>query len=64
VRNIPKIFLRLLRKMFGDFITHNYVTQWQDNQFMESLCSLLNDVMLSIIDFVENYTFTNQNEVQ
>jgi hypothetical protein len=50
--------------MFGDFITHNYVTQWQDNQFMESLCSLLNDVMLSIIDFVENYTFTNQNEVQ
>ncbi len=64
VRSILKIFLRFSKKMLGDFITHNYVAQWQDNQFKESLCSLPNDVVLSIIDFTKNYTFIDQNEVQ
>ncbi len=60
----PKLFLRFFKNMFRDFITHNYVVPWQDSQFKESLRSLGKDVILSIIDFVENYTFVKQNEVQ
>jgi hypothetical protein len=50
--------------MLQDFITHKYVAKWQDCQFKESLHSLLEDLVLSVIDFLENYTFARQNEVQ
>ena len=52
------------KKQLGEFIPHNFRSYWQNSQFKECINNLPPNVMVSVIDFVENYTFKVQNEVQ
>jgi hypothetical protein len=47
-----------------EFILHNWVYNWQERQYKNSLNSLKEGEILSLIDFAENYSFKGQNEIQ
>ncbi len=42
----------------------NFVARWQDKHFKTCVKSFPIDYIVSIMDFVENYNFQVQNEVQ
>ena len=46
------------------FIMHNFIFRWQAQQFKECMLTFPNDVVVSVIDFAENYSFKMQNEIQ
>ena len=46
------------------FIPHNFQSYWQNSQFKECLKNFPDDVVMSVVDFAENYTFKVQNEIQ
>ena len=52
------------KKQLGEFIPHNFRSYWQNSQFKECINNLPTGVIVSVIDFAENYTFKVQNEVQ
>jgi len=56
-------FIAYLKPKFQFFVQHNFVARWQDHQFKKSLQNIPNDGIVSVIDFVENYSFEIQNEV-
>jgi hypothetical protein len=58
------MFLDYLRPKLHQFIMHNFVARWQDNQCKLAMANLPFDCILSHIDFAENYTFQIQNEIQ
>ena len=51
------------KKHLKIFITHNFCSYWHLTQFKECISNFPNDVVLSVVDFVENYTFKMQNEI-
>jgi len=53
-----------LKSKFQFFVGHNFVARWQDKMFKSCSENFLVDTLVSIVDFVENYTFEIQNEVQ
>jgi hypothetical protein len=59
-----KDFLAYLKPNLQKFIKHNFVACWQDSQCRLAMFDLLEDVLLSHIDFVKNYTFQIENEIQ
>jgi hypothetical protein len=44
-------------------VKHNFVLRWQDKQFKASIVSFPKNTIVSIVDFIENYSFEVQNEV-
>ena len=52
------------KNQLEEFIPHNFRSYWQNAQFKECINNLPPDVIVSVIDFAENYTFKVQNEVQ
>ena len=56
--------LVLFRDHLKKFIKHNFVYRWQAEQFKECLLRFPEDVVISVVDFAENYTFKEQDEVQ
>lgn len=46
------------------FIKHNFVYRWQAKQFKLCLGTFPDDVVVSVIDFAENYSFKEQHEIQ
>ena len=57
-------FLAYTEKTVSTFITHNFKARWQDEQCQLMMKNILEGVLVSHIDFAENYTFAIQNEVQ
>lgn len=53
-----------LRSKLQYFVQHNFTACWQDKQFKECLRSFPKDSVVSVVDFVENYKFEVQSEVQ
>jgi hypothetical protein len=53
-----------LKPKLKTFVRHNFVAKWEDEQFRTCLASFSDDTMVSVIDYVENYSFEVQNEVQ
>jgi len=53
-----------LKPKLKTFVTHNFVARWQDKEFKQAIKSFPKDTVVSIVDFVENYKFKIQNEVQ
>ena len=47
-----------------DFVKHNFVAKWKDKHFRDCLKSFPKDTMVSIVNFVENYTFEVENKFQ
>jgi len=60
----PGIFIRYLQSKVKVFVKHNFIANWQDVQCREMMRNLPEGVVISHIDFAENYTFQIQNEVQ
>jgi hypothetical protein len=46
------------------FILHNFLAIWQDVQFKELLETMLEGVVVSCVDFFDNYTMKIHNEIQ
>ena len=57
-------FLELLKTKLKLFITHNYVAQWQGQQFKNCLLWFPDDVIVLVVDFAKNYSFKEQNKIQ
>lgn len=57
-------FLSYIEKTVTTFITHNFRARWQDEQCQLMMKNVPEGVIISHIDFAENYSFAIQNEVQ
>jgi hypothetical protein len=53
-----------LNPQLGDFIVHNHVSQWPKKEFKYYLQHIPQNIIVSCIDFSENYAFKVQNEIQ
>jgi hypothetical protein len=61
---LPSEFLAFLKPKLIEFVIHNFEAKWQDAQFKSCLDNLTNDQIVNVIDFVENYSFKEHNEIQ
>ena len=59
-RELYDLFMKSLEK----YIKHNFIYLWQANQFKSSISDFPNNVVISVVDFVENYTLKEQNKIQ
>ena len=57
-------FLSLFSAHLTRFIRHNFLFCWQAKQFKDCLLKFPSNVVVSVGDFVENYSFTPQNKIQ
>lgn len=57
-------FISLFSAHLTSFIKHNFVFRWQAQQFKDCLLKFPSNVVVSVIDFAENYSFKIQNEIQ
>ena len=57
-------FMMMLHKRTLKFINNNFVYRWQAEQFKICLSVFLDDTIILVINFVENYFFKEQNEIQ
>jgi hypothetical protein len=53
------MFLDYLHPKLQQFIKHNFVARWQHTKCRLVMANLPFDYILSHIDFVENYTFSD-----
>jgi hypothetical protein len=58
------VFLSNMEKTMTTFITHNFKARWQDEQCQLMMKNVPEGVIVSHIDYAENYSFAIQNEVQ
>jgi hypothetical protein len=56
-------FIPYLKSKLNIFLTHNLVSRLQDKKFINCL-TFPKDVVVSMINFVKNYYFQCQNEIQ
>ena len=59
-----KEFLIMFKDHLKKFIQHNFIYRWQAEQMKECILRFPEDVVVSVVDFAENYTLKEQNEVQ
>lgn len=59
-----KDFTSYFEKHLTTYIRHNFIARWQAQQFKECIQRFPRDVVVSVIDFAENYSFKEQNEIQ
>jgi hypothetical protein len=58
-------FINYMKPKLQHFVRHNFaMARWEDKHFKQCIKSFLANTMVSIDDFVENYSFEVQNEVQ
>lgn len=57
-------FINLFSAHLKNFIKHNFVFHWQAQQYKECLLNFPSNVVVSVIDFAENYSFKIKNEIQ
>ena len=53
-----------LKPALQKFILHNFTARWQDAQARLAMSTMPRNVLLSHLDFAENYSFEVQNEIQ
>ncbi len=57
------MFLEYLRPKLQKFLVHNYVIRFHNEQYKVCLAIVPQDLIL-VVDFAENYTFQEFNEIQ
>jgi hypothetical protein len=57
-------FIDYLKPKLQHFVRHNFVAWWEDKQFKHYIKSFPTNIMVSIVEFAENYRFEMQNEMQ
>ena len=60
----PQLFFEYFKTKLPQFVKHNFIARWQEDHCKRSMQSLGKDVILSHIDFAENYTCEIQNQIQ
>ena len=61
---VARQFLSYLTPRMTKFITHNFVTQWEAEQYRVCLATFPPSSVVSVVDFAENYSFAEWNEIQ
>lgn len=64
MESTPRDFIEYLKPKLKEFITHNFVSNWQETQFKKFISKLPKDTIMSCIDFSQNYAMKVQNEIQ
>jgi len=59
----PSELFEYLKPKLSQFIVYNFLASWQDLQFKEFFSSVLDDTLISYVDFSENYSMKVQNEI-
>lgn len=57
-------FTKLLKERTKSFIKHNFTYRWQADQYRECLKVFPTNTIVSVVDFAENYSFKEKNEIQ
>jgi len=57
------VFFDYLKSKLQAFVTYNFLARWEDQQFKRSCKSFSKDIVVSIVDYTENYKFEIQDEV-
>ena len=57
-------FISTVREAIYPYIQHAHGAKWQDKQFRASIAQFPIGVVISVVDFAENYTFAPQQEIQ
>jgi hypothetical protein len=57
-------FFDYMKLKLQHFVRHNFVAKWKDEHFKKCIKHFLANTMVYVVDFVENYSFEVQNEVQ
>jgi len=57
-------FIAYLKPKVSGFVKHNFIANWQDQQCKDMMANVPEGMLISHIDFAENYSFQIQNEVQ
>jgi len=57
-------FVDYMKPKLQHFIKHNFIARWQDKHFKHYIKSFPTNIVVSIVDFVKNYGFEVQNEIQ
>jgi len=60
----PSEFISFLKPKLTKFIIHNFEAKWQYAQFKSYLDNLTKDQIVIVINFIENYSFKEKNEIQ
>ena len=60
----PIVFMTTFREAIYPYIQHSHGAKWQDRQFRACIASFPVGVIISVVDFSENYTFAPQTEIQ
>jgi hypothetical protein len=55
--------IQYMQPCLKEFVLHNYIARWQDSQFKEVLSNVFDDMVISCIDFSENYTMKIHNKI-
>jgi hypothetical protein len=61
---LPSKFVAYIKPKLTKFVVHNFEAKWQDAQFKSSLDNLMKNQIVTVIDFAQNYSFKEQNEIQ
>jgi hypothetical protein len=51
----PHALIQYLKLHLKEFVLHNYIARWQDVHFKEAMSNVYNDMVISCIDFSNNY---------
>ena len=63
-RTSARTFLDHAASKMEQFVLHQHVAKWQDNEFRACANSLQPGEIMSLVDFAENYSFKGQDEIQ
>jgi hypothetical protein len=55
--------IMFLKPRLAKFVVHNFEAKWQDNMFKKCSENLTIDQLLSIVNYVKNYSFRWQNKI-
>jgi len=55
--------IEYLKPCFLEFVVHNFVAHWQEKEFKGFLKHIPEDIIISCINFFENYALKVQNEI-
>jgi len=57
-------FIEYMQPKLQHFVKHNFVARWENKHFKRCIKYFPTNTMVSIVDFIENFSFEVQNEMQ
>lgn len=60
----PHALIQYLKLHLKEFVLHNYIARWQDVHFKEAMSNVYNDMVISCIDFSNNYAMIHWHNFQ